>query len=308
MGRVAQSSPSPVVMSSQNYGQPIPSPHQEEAPPAGAATPTPSGDKPSPGSAAESSAQQDGGLDHPEQTPESTPASSGGDAEPGGYASQVEAVEDSEQPLPPGSGESVEERVLKLERRQEEVADDGEQPSASHGMFLEERVLKLEQWQETINQQFKQQQQQLEEKDNQIMRRAAEFENFRRRSERDRDKLRLRRTCEVLREILPVVDNFERARKALSPEKLETLHAQDVHQDYQGIYKQLVTALKRLNVSSMKVEGQTFDPSLHEAVMREPSRDYEEDVVMEELQRGYHLDGEVLRHAMVKVSMGPGPD
>ncbi|MCY4055996.1 MAG: nucleotide exchange factor GrpE [Cyanobacteria bacterium MAG CAR4_bin_6] len=295
-------------MSSQNYGQPIPSPHQEEAPPAGAATPTPSGDQPSPGSAAESSAQQGGELGAPEQTPESTPASSGGDAEPGGYANEVEAVEDSEQPLPPGSGESVEERVSKLERRQEEVADDGEQPSASHGMFLEERVLKLEQWQETMNQQFKQQQQQLEEKDNQIMRRAAEFENFRRRSERDRDKLRLRRTCEVLREILPIVDNFERARKALSPEKLETLHAQDVHQDYQGIYKQLVTALKRLNVSSMKVEGQVFDPSLHEAVMREPSQDHEEDMVMEELQRGYHLDGEVLRHAMVKVSMGPGPN
>lgn len=307
MDCVQQSSPSPVVMSSQNCSQPIPSPHQEEAPLAGAATPTPSEHKPSPGPAAESSAQQDGGLDHPEQTPESGPVAAGGGPEPGGDATQAEVEEGVEQPLSPSSGESVEERVLKLERRQEEVSDNGEQPSASHGMFLEERVLKLEQWQETMNQQFKQQQRQLEEKDNQIMRRAAEFDNFRRRSEQDRDKLRLRRTCEVLREILPVIDNFERARKALSPDKLETLHAQDVHQNYQGIYKQLVTALKRLNVSSMKAEGQAFDPSLHEAVMREPSRDYEEDVVMEELQRGYHLDGEVLRHAMVKVSMGPGP-
>jgi len=56
----------------------------------------------------------------------------------------------------------------------------------------------------------------------------------------------------------------------------------------------------------MKVVGQQFDPNLHEAVLREPSDDFEEDFIIEELQRGYHLDGKVLRHALVKVSMGPG--
>ena len=56
----------------------------------------------------------------------------------------------------------------------------------------------------------------------------------------------------------------------------------------------------------MRVVGQQFDPSLHEAVLREPSEEYEEDLIIEELQRGYHLDGKVLRHALVKVSMGPG--
>ena len=65
--------------------------------------------------------------------------------------------------------------------------------------------------------------------------------------------------------------------------------------------------LKQLGVSPMRVEGEPFDPTLHEAVLREPSDAHCEDVVMEELQRGYHLDGRVLRHAMVKVSMGPGP-
>ena len=65
--------------------------------------------------------------------------------------------------------------------------------------------------------------------------------------------------------------------------------------------------LKQLGVSPMRVEGEPFDPTLHEAVLREPSDAHSEDVVMEELQRGYHLDGRVLRHAMVKVSMGPGP-
>ena len=57
----------------------------------------------------------------------------------------------------------------------------------------------------------------------------------------------------------------------------------------------------------MEVVGQEFDPSLHEAVLREESHEHPEDVVVEELQRGYHLNGRVLRHAMVKVSMGPGP-
>lgn len=295
-------------MSSQNHGQPISSPEQGEG-------------NLSPESAAEPSAQPDDGLansEHPpeqnpeqalEPTAESTPVASNGSPKPGGgNASQAKADEGSEQPLPPSPGESVEERVLKLERRQEEAVEDAEQPlPPSSGISLEERVSKLEQWQETMDQQLKQQQQQLKEKEDQIMRNAAEFDNFRRRSERDYDKLKLRYTCDVLREMLPIVDNFERARKAL-PGRLGELNAQDVYQDYQGIYKQLVKVLRNLNISSMKVEGQVFDPSLHQAVMREPSQEYGEDVVMEELQRGYHLDGEVLRHAMVKVSMGPGPD
>ena len=58
----------------------------------------------------------------------------------------------------------------------------------------------------------------------------------------------------------------------------------------------------------MRVIGQQFDPSLHEAVLREPSDEQPEDMVLEELQRGYHLNGRVLRHALVKVSMGPGPN
>jgi molecular chaperone GrpE len=80
-----------------------------------------------------------------------------------------------------------------------------------------------------------------------------------------------------------------------------------LHRSYQGLYKQLVDVFKQLGVSPMRVEGEPFDPSLHEAVLREPSDDHPEDVVIAELQRGYHLDGRVLRHALVKVSMGPGP-
>lgn len=138
----------------------------------------------------------------------------------------------------------------------------------------------------------------------QYMRIAADFDNFRKRQQRETEDLRLQLICSALSEILPVVDNFERARQQLNPEGEE---AQGLHRSYQGLYKQLVDVMKQLGVSPMRVEGEVFNPSLHEAVLNEPSDKYSEDVVIEELQRGYHLDGRVLRHAMVKVSMGPGP-
>jgi molecular chaperone GrpE len=138
----------------------------------------------------------------------------------------------------------------------------------------------------------------------QYMRLAADFDNFRKRQSRDSDDQRLQITCTTLGEILPVVDNFDRARQQLNPQHEE---AQALHRSYQGLYKQLVDVFKQLGVSPMRVEGEAFDPSLHEAVLREPSDDHFDGVVIEELQRGYHLNGRVLRHALVKVSMGPGP-
>jgi len=138
----------------------------------------------------------------------------------------------------------------------------------------------------------------------QYMRIAADFDNFRKRQSRDQEDLRIQIACNTLSEILPVVDNFDRARQQLNPEGEE---AQGLHRSYQGLYRQLVDVFKQLGVSPMRVEGEPFDPTLHEAVLREPSEHHLEDVVMEELQRGYHLHDRVLRHALVKVSMGPGP-
>ena len=138
----------------------------------------------------------------------------------------------------------------------------------------------------------------------QYMRIAADFDNFRKRQSRDQEDLRLQIACTTLSEILPVVDNFDRARQQLNPQSEE---AQTLHRSYQGLYKQLVDVFKQLGVAPMRVEGEPFDPNLHEAVMRQPSQEHPEDVVIEELQRGYQLHGKVLRHALVKVSMGPGP-
>jgi len=138
----------------------------------------------------------------------------------------------------------------------------------------------------------------------QYVRIAADFDNFRKRQSRDQDDLKVQLICKSLSAILPIVDNFERARQQLKPVSEE---AQTLHRSYQGLYKQLVEVLKQQGVAPMRVLGQPFDPNLHEAVLREPSEKENEDIITEELQRGYHLDGKVLRHALVKVSMGPGP-
>jgi len=137
----------------------------------------------------------------------------------------------------------------------------------------------------------------------QYVRIAADFDNFRKRQSRDQDDLKVQLVSKALTAILPIVDNFERARQQLKPESEE---AQTLHRSYQGLYKQLVEVLKQQGVAPMRVVGQQFDPNLHEAVLREPSQEFKEDIITEELQRGYHLDGKVLRHALVKVSMGPG--
>ena len=137
----------------------------------------------------------------------------------------------------------------------------------------------------------------------QYVRIAADFDNFRKRQSRDQDDLKIQLVSKALTAILPIVDNFERARQQLKPESEE---AQTLHRSYQGLYKQLVEVLKQQGVAPMRVVGQQFDPNLHEAVVREPSQEFNEDIIIEELQRGYHLEGKVLRHALVKVSMGPG--
>ena len=176
---------------------------------------------------------------------------------------------------------------------EENESQQSEEDSTSHvapTLDNDARLEQLEREHETLKSQY--------------MRIAADFDNFRKRQSRDQNDLRVQLQCTTLTEILPIVDNFERARQQLNPEGEE---AQALHRSYQGLYKQLVEVLKQLGVAPMKVIGQSFDPNLHEAVMREPSDEMKEDIILEELQRGYHLNGRVLRHALVKVSMGPGP-
>lgn len=145
---------------------------------------------------------------------------------------------------------------------------------------------------------------QLDEFKSQYMRIAADFDNYRKRTQREKDDLEQQIKCSTINELLPVVDNFERARSQIKP---QTDQETTIHKSYQSVYKQLVDCLKRIGVSPMRAEGKEFDPNLHEAVMREATSEHPEGTVMEELQRGYLLGERVLRHALVKVAAAPEP-
>jgi molecular chaperone GrpE len=143
---------------------------------------------------------------------------------------------------------------------------------------------------------------QLEDRSSQYVRIAADFENFRRRTQKEKEDLELKVKIDTINELLPVVDNFERARSHIKPQNDGEMN---IHKSYQSVYKQLVDCLKRVGVAPMRSEGKEFDPNLHEAVMRQPTSEQPEGTVIEELVRGYMMGDRVLRHAMVKVAAPP---
>ncbi len=129
-----------------------------------------------------------------------------------------------------------------------------------------------------------------------LQRERADSVNIRRRADEEKAKLGTFYKSLVIRELLPVIDNFERALKNV-PKDL-------AHSDYikgvAGVVKQFEAVLKKLGVERIKTVGEHFDPELHEAVAMEEG-DGKHEIVSEELQSGYRLHDEVLRHAMVKV-------
>jgi len=138
----------------------------------------------------------------------------------------------------------------------------------------------------------------------QYARLAADFENFRRRTTKETENLEVQAKKNVITELLPVIDNFERARTQLKP---ESDGEKAIHSSYQGVYKTLVDCLKKMGVSAMRPEGQEFDPNYHEAMLREATNEYPEGTVIEQLMRGYTIGETILRHAMVKVAVPQEP-
>jgi molecular chaperone GrpE len=158
--------------------------------------------------------------------------------------------------------------------------------------FLKEEI-------DTLKQQLEEQTQQVDTYKKRYITLAAEFDNFRKRTEKEKEELETKIKGKTLMEILGVVDNFERARTQIKPADDGEM---GIHKSYQGVYKTLVDSLKRLGVSPMRPEGQPFDPSYHEAMMRQYTDEHPEGTVVEQLVRGYTLGEQVLRHALVKVA------
>lgn len=130
-----------------------------------------------------------------------------------------------------------------------------------------------------------------------LLRTAAEFDNYRKRMERDRRELAEYAAFDVLTDMLPIVDNLERALQS------QTSSADDpFRKGVELIYKQMLDLLKKRGVRTIEAAGQMFDPNFHNAVIHEASSEHREGEVMQELQRGYMLGDRLLRPAMVKVA------
>lgn len=166
----------------------------------------------------------------------------------------------------------------------------------------DEEIASLRNAQESLKAQLEASQAQLEDVSSQYRRLAADFDNYRKRTQKEKEELDLQVKCVTITKLLPVVDNFERARAHIKPQNEGEMN---IHKSYQSVYKQMVDSLKQIGVSPMRPEGEAFDPNFHEAVMREPTTKYPEGTVTEELVRGYILGDRVLRHAMVKVAAAP---
>lgn len=137
-----------------------------------------------------------------------------------------------------------------------------------------------------------------EEANDKYKRLLAEFENARNRNEKESKRMYDVGAKEVLEKLLPVVDNFERALQAIPEEDKERAFEQGVDK----IYKQMIVTLDEIGVKPMDAEGTEFNPDLHNAVMHVEDEAFGENVVTEELQKGYMYKEEVLRHSMVKVA------
>ena len=133
-----------------------------------------------------------------------------------------------------------------------------------------------------------------------LLRTAAEFDNYRKRVERERRELSEYAASELLIDLLPIVDNFERALQAPAGGDVEGFR-----RGVELIHKQMLDLLRKRGVTPIEALGADFDPNVHQAVIHEPSDQYREGEVMQELQRGYKLGDRLLRPAMVKVSKRP---
>ncbi len=193
----------------------------------------------------------------------------------------------------------------KVENNKEVSEDNASQETEQQKVEpMSQETILLKEAYESLQTQLETTQFQLEEKESQYKRLGADFDNFRKRTEKEKEELDTQVKCATIIELLPVIDNFERARSQIKPANDGEMA---IHKSYQSVYKQMVDSLKKLGVSPMRPEGQEFDPNLHEAVMREATTEHPEGTVIEELVRGYTLGDRVLRHAMVKVATAPEP-
>lgn len=141
------------------------------------------------------------------------------------------------------------------------------------------------------------QQERIEELEDRVKRQMAEFENFRKRTEKEKTAMFETGAKSVIEKLLPIVDNFERGLATVAPEEKGSPFCEGMNM----IYKQLLGELEKLDVKPIEAVGKEFNPDFHNAVMQVESEEYESGMIAQELQKGYTYRDSVVRHSMVAV-------
>ena len=196
-----------------------------------------------------------------------------------------EAKDSAKHPKEPESTDQPEEeeRDSKEEKADEESSEEG-QGEEKKGFFKKK---------EKKNKQ----EEKIAELTDRVQRQMAEFDNFRKRTEKEKTQMFEVGAKSIIEKILPVVDNFERGLSAVPKEAKEDPFVQGMDK----IYKQLMTELENLEVKPIEAVGTEFNPEFHNAVMQVESEEYESGIVAQELQKGYMYRDSVVRHSMVAV-------
>lgn len=184
----------------------------------------------------------------------------------------------------PFKNTDFDENIENVENSENEEVSENEVSEDVKSEKSDEKFNELQQKYDTLNQQY--------------LRLAADFENYRKRQEHEREDLLKFGTENALKKMLEVLDNFERGRKAL--EKVED--CVKVKESFDLVHKQTVDALKKLGLEEIETEGKEFDPNFHDAVMQTPTSEHPEHTVINELQKGYKMGDKVLRPALVNVA------
>lgn len=173
-----------------------------------------------------------------------------------------------------------------VENKEETVIQDGESVEDTEcSVVVNEELEKIKADYEHLNSQY--------------IRLAADFENYRKRQESERENLIKYGAVDTLKKLLEVLDNFERGEKAL--EKVED--CQVVKDNFNMLHKQTLDVLGKLGLEIIETEGKEFDPNFHEAVMQTPTSEHPEHTIVNELQKGYKLGDRVLRPSLVNVAV-----
>ena len=208
--------------------------------------------------------------------------------------------------------EAVEEAKAEAEKMEDEAAaDEQDEAAETKGSVEEEASKETEESQDTKDTESKEKKkffakkekkdkkdEKIEELTDRLTRQMAEFDNFRKRTEREKSQMYEIGAKDIIEKILPVIDNFERGLAAVPEESKEDPFVEGMEK----IYKQIMTTLEGVGVKPIEAVGQEFNPDFHNAVMHVEDEEAGENIITEEFQKGYMYHDSVVRHSMVKVA------